>query len=229
MMAMIGCYAGASAVVRYHHYRRRVRYVPARDIDSCLHLGPVQSQEPVYRRLCLASGHVNLGYVLCGYVFCNVSSAEVNFGTIGPIAYRALPRHQFGALQHRVFPIYFVQSIVASAVLLVLWVRAHPAVSAHLSPAVADVAQTYTLSSVLVMQSANHFVAGPLTSKIMFDRHKLEKAEGKSYSEEGVSDAMKALNSKFSTLHGVSSLLNLFAVIALLFHGLWISNAGTGL
>ncbi|KAH9828966.1 uncharacterized protein C8Q71DRAFT_799890 [Rhodofomes roseus] len=163
-----------------------------------------------------------------GYAWLLGMSIWVTFFA-GPIAYRALPRHQFGALQHRVFPIYFVQSIVASAVLLVLWVRAHPAVSAHLSPAVADVAQTYTLSSVLVMQSANHFVAGPLTSKIMFDRHKLEKAEGKSYNEEGVSDAMKALNSKFSTLHGVSSLLNLFAVIALLFHGLWISNAGTGL
>jgi hypothetical protein len=37
---------------------------------------------------------------------------------------------------------------------------------------------------------------------------------------------MKALNRKFGSLHGVSSLFNLFAVIALGFHGLWIGNYG---
>lgn len=37
---------------------------------------------------------------------------------------------------------------------------------------------------------------------------------------------MKALNSKFGALHGISSLLNLSAVILLAFHGLWIGNAG---
>ncbi|KZT74895.1 hypothetical protein DAEQUDRAFT_720081 [Daedalea quercina L-15889] len=166
---------------------------------------------------------------LIGYAWLLGMSIWVTFFA-GPIAFRVLPRHQFGALQHRVFPIYFVQSIVASAGLLVLWVRAHPAISAHLSsPAVADVAQAYTLASVLLMQAANHFVVGPLTSKTMFERHKLEKAEGKSYSEQGVSDDMKALNGRFSVLHGISSLFNLLAVIALIFHGLWIGNAGSGL
>jgi hypothetical protein len=37
---------------------------------------------------------------------------------------------------------------------------------------------------------------------------------------------MKALNRKFGMLHGISSLANLGAVIALGFHGLWIGNAG---
>jgi hypothetical protein len=77
----------------------------------------------------------------------------------------------------------------------------------------------------------------------MFQRHKLEKEEGKTYNEPGVSDKMKALNKTFGMLHGVSSLLNLGAVFALLFHGLvrntnavdtawtnilpqWIGNAG---
>lgn len=39
---------------------------------------------------------------------------------------------------------------------------------------------------------------------------------------------MKALNSKFSQLHGISSLLNLFANIALVFHGLWVGTKGLG-
>jgi hypothetical protein len=54
----------------------------------------------------------------------------------------------------------------------------------------------------------------------MFQRHKLEKNEGKSYTEPGVSDEMKALTKRFGMLHGISSLLNLSAVIALGFHGL---------
>lgn len=80
----------------------------------------------------------------------------------------------------------------------------------------------------------------------MFQRHKLEKAEGKSYNEAGVSpclqilgvsvtkfrlqvsDEMKALNRKFAKLHGYSSLANLAAVLAAAFHGLWIGSKGLG-
>lgn len=78
----------------------------------------------------------------------------------------------------------------------------------------------------------------------MFQRHKQEKEEGKSYNEAGVSinrhphhsniqtfslqisEEMKALNKKFSSLHGISSLANMASVIALGFHGLWIGNVG---
>jgi hypothetical protein len=41
-----------------------------------------------------------------------------------------------------------------------------------------------------------------------------------------VSAEMRALNAKFGSLHGISSLFNLGAVIALGFHGLWIGNVG---
>ncbi|KAH9937411.1 uncharacterized protein B0H18DRAFT_1081605 [Fomitopsis serialis] len=166
---------------------------------------------------------------LIGYAWLLGMSIWVTFFA-GQIAFRALPRHQFGALQHRVFPVYFSQSIIGAAGLLVLWVRAHPDVSAHIfSPAVADVAQAYVLVSVLVMQAANYFVVGPLTSKVLFERHKLEKSEGKSYNEQGVSTDMKTLNRRFGMAHGISSLCNLLAVISLIFHGLWIANASTGL
>ena len=40
---------------------------------------------------------------------------------------------------------------------------------------------------------------------------------------------MKSLNRTFGTLHGISSLFNLLAVIAVIFHGLWIGNNGVGL
>jgi len=145
----------------------------------------------------------------------------------GVIAYKALPRHQFGALQHRTFPVYFVISIVLSSSLIALWTLSHPDVITHIyHPNVADVAQVYALAIVMIGQSANYFVIGPLTSRTMFQRQKLEKEEGKIYSDPGVSSEMKALNAKFGQLHGISSLANLGAVIALGFHGLWIGNAG---
>lgn len=39
---------------------------------------------------------------------------------------------------------------------------------------------------------------------------------------------MKALNVKFAKLHGISSLFNLFANFALVFHGLWVGTKGLG-
>ncbi|OBZ79858.1 hypothetical protein A0H81_00481 [Grifola frondosa] len=175
-------------------------------------------------------GLVNIkSLYLLGYAWLFGMTLWVTF-IGGVIAFRALPRQQFGTLQHRTFPIYFIISIGISSGLLTLWTYSHPAVLAYKwNPLVADVAQAYALATVVLSQVTNHVVIGPLTSKTMFQRHKLEKEEGKAYNEAGVSDKMKALNSRFSQLHGISSLANLSAFIALLFHGLWIGNAGTGI
>ncbi|TFK57547.1 hypothetical protein OE88DRAFT_1651322 [Heliocybe sulcata] len=145
----------------------------------------------------------------------------------GIIALRALPRHQFGTLQHRTFPVYFVISMALTSFLSAKWVFSHPDVVTYItSPSHADVAQLYALAFAFVCQATNYFAVGPLTSKTMFQRHKLEKEEGKTYDQAGVSAQMKALNARFSSLHGISSLANLGAVIALAFHGLWIAHAG---
>ncbi|KAL5534638.1 hypothetical protein ACEPAG_1101 [Sanghuangporus baumii] len=147
----------------------------------------------------------------------------------GVIAYRALPRQQFGALQHRTFPVYFRLSIILSSILLGLWTWSHPAVLANPTSFLSvDVTQAYTLLSVVLFQTGNHFVIGPYTSNLMFKRHKLEKAEGKQYSDDGVSDEMKALNKKFAQAHGFSSIFNLDSLIAIGFHGLWIGRHGLG-
>ncbi|KAJ8454083.1 hypothetical protein ONZ45_g19442 [Pleurotus djamor] len=145
----------------------------------------------------------------------------------GIIAFKSLPRHQFGALQHKTFPIYFLQSLVLTSFLLARWVLTHPDTMTYIyQPSVADVAQVYALASVIFFQGSNKFVIGPMTSKTMFKRQKLEKEEGKAYNDAGVSAEMKALNRHFGMLHGVSSLFNLFAIFALGFHGLWIANVG---
>jgi len=166
------------------------------------------------------------GLYLIGYAWLFGMSVWITFFG-GVIAYQNLPRQHFSVLQHKTFPIYFVLSILLSSGLLSLWVLNHPDVLTHITqPNVADVAQAYTLGVVLVSQGLNYFVVGPLTSKTMFQRQKLEKEEGKVYSDPEASAGMKALNRRFGKLHGISSLANLGAVIALGFHGLWIGNAG---
>jgi hypothetical protein len=145
----------------------------------------------------------------------------------GVIAYKTLPRQQFGNLQHKTFPIYFFNSIIISSGLLGYWAYTHPDVLAYATnPRVADVAQAYTLASVIAAQGINYWVIGPMTSRLMFKRHKQEREEGKQYNDPGVSDQMKQMNKKFGMLHGISSLANLGAVVALTFHGLWLGNAG---
>lgn len=163
---------------------------------------------------------------LVGYAWLFGMSFWISFFG-GVIAYKTLPRQHFSNLQHKTFPIYFLSSIILSGGLLFLWTKSHPAVISHITePSVADVAQAYALGVVFLSQASNYFVIGPLTSKTMFQRQRQEKEEGKSYSDPGVSDALKALNRRFGMLHGISSLLNLAAVIALGLHGLWIGNTG---
>jgi len=146
----------------------------------------------------------------------------------GVIAYKSLSRQHFSVLQHRTFLVYFAISIALSSSLIALWTLSHPDVITHIyRPNVADVAQVYVLASVVIGQSANYFIIGPLTSRTMFQRQKLEKEEGKVYNDPGVSAEMKALNARFGQLHGISSLANLGAVIALGFHGLWIGSGLT--
>jgi len=145
----------------------------------------------------------------------------------GTIAYRTLPRQQFGALQHKIFPVYFLSSIVLASGLLGIWTYNHPHILDHWHRlAVPDVAQFYTILTVILTQGSNHFVVGPMTSRTMFKRHKLERAEGKDHHDKDASNDLKALNRQFAMLHGVSSLANLFSIIALLFHGLWIGTHG---
>ena len=81
--------------------------------------------------------------------------------------------------------------------------------------------------------------------RLLTARFKLEKEEGKDAHDPNVSLSvtvvpvptnyclkvsadMKKLNAKFARLHGYSSLANLVAFLALVFHGLWIGSYGIG-
>lgn len=123
-----------------------------------------------------------LGY---GWLF-GMSVWQSSFG--GVIAYKTLPRHQFGNLQFRTFPVYFLTSMLLSSGLLGTWIVKHPDVIKHIGePRYAEVAQAHSLAAVVLLQGINYFALGPMTSRMMFRRHKLEKEQGKAYYEPGVS------------------------------------------
>lgn len=109
----------------------------------------------------------NPPYVLTHLTLNPMGEIEINHNlkyAMGCIHQSA--RQQFGNLQHKTFPIYFIISIILGSGLATLWTWSHPDVTSHLAqPYLADVAQLYALGTVLLGQSFNYFVIGPLTSK----------------------------------------------------------------
>jgi hypothetical protein len=78
----------------------------------------------------------------------------------------ALARPQFGALQRRIFPIYFQLNTLISFFLLLSWIYNHNSAIVHIAhPTVPDVAQAYALALVSVSQALNLFWLGPATSE----------------------------------------------------------------
>ena len=148
----------------------------------------------------------------------------------GFIAFRALPRQQFGLLQSRLFPIFFSSAAGVTATLLGIWAAIHEEVRTDtFNPKSPVVLQAWILAITVLCYSSNLFYLGPKTSEIMFQRHRLERAEKKQYSDPTASAEMKALNKQFGALHGISSLINLFSFFCLVAHGVWIGSRGNAL
>lgn len=144
------------------------------------------------------------------------------FGAV--IAHRALPKAQFAALQHKTWPVYFQLSSVLSAACIGLLYYKEPGVlDALLSLRAGGLLSVGTLLCVLLGQSANWLVLGPMTSRLLYERDTLEKGEKKG-PETAV--AVKAVMKRFMWVHGVSSLANLFAFFAVVAHALYIGQAG---
>ncbi|KAK6498481.1 hypothetical protein TWF481_011072 [Arthrobotrys musiformis] len=154
----------------------------------------------------------------------------------GIISFRVLPRAYFGALQRRLFPIYFSLQLILSLSLLLTT----PQSLKLLQPS-----KTYGfLLTVLATSFLNAVVAGPFTTRIMDKRKEQEVFDGRSYdgkklpgvsegAERGgdkendevrVSDEMKGLNKKFGMAHGISSLFNLGSVVGTIGYGVLLAE-----
>jgi hypothetical protein len=132
----------------------------------------------------------------------------------GIVAYRALPRSQFSVLQKAIFPPYFALQTLAP---LAMWLT-YP--RSLLRPAAHDKANTYLISTMFVTALLNLVYVGPQTTEVMRLRKHQETRDGKkSYDAGPHSEEMKALNYRFSVLHGVSSLVNMVGLGAMIWYG----------
>lgn len=106
----------------------------------------------------------------------------------GPILFANLPHQQFGNLMTKVFPTYFSFNAALSAFLVGTLAWDHSVIRKHPFD-IFDVTvyQAFTLASCAAANLVNGLVVGPASSKLMNERHRQEKAEGKSYNEAGVS------------------------------------------
>ncbi|PGH15088.1 hypothetical protein AJ79_02614 [Helicocarpus griseus UAMH5409] len=149
----------------------------------------------------------------------------------GIIAFRALPRPMFSTLQASIFPVYFsLQTALPLAVALT-----YPGAKtfmgrgpSSLSGVFAEGQRTSTLLPIFTMfvtGLANMLVVGPMTTRIMRERKHQETIDGKkSYDPAPHSKEMLRLNKSFARMHGVSSLVNLAALISTIWYGVVLAN-----
>lgn len=118
------------------------------------------------------------------------------------IQFRTLPRHMFGLLQSKQFPVYF--GICAAAGSFLTISAARIAGFRSFSDLISGLGHSRSANQVALMGLAtlgslvNLCVVGPRSSSVMFQRHRIEKSGG---------EVPAALNKQFGRLHGISSIL----------------------
>ncbi|KAL7526597.1 hypothetical protein ACHAWF_001839 [Thalassiosira exigua] len=125
----------------------------------------------------------------------------------GLVMFRNLPRHVFGRLQARLFPAYFLFSAVA----VVVAIASASALEWDATP----------LYAVLITILVNLVYLEPETTRVMFERHAVERRLGTGHEvgqlkpkdpEKANDPELKRLSKKFGALHGMSTLMNLAAL-----------------
>lgn len=113
----------------------------------------------------------------------------------GPIQYSNLPRQTFGVLQSKIFPYFFGLNGALSLLLVGTLAREFKVIREHPFDIFdATVYQAFTLATCALSHIVNGLVIGPASSKIMYDRHRQEREEGKDCKDESVSKFTKVLS-----------------------------------
>ncbi|ORY26255.1 hypothetical protein BCR39DRAFT_470544 [Naematelia encephala] len=142
--------------------------------------------------------------------------------------YKTIPHQTFGQLQSKLTPLFFSFSTLTTSALLLTHLYFHPGLIS--SPTVPphwatseEGIQGLLILGGLVPNLLNWLVLGPATTKVMFERHRVERLEGKEHDEPNPSEEMSKENKKFSTLHGIASALHLVSFLSLAGLGLAVS------
>ncbi|TVY49857.1 putative mitochondrial outer membrane protein [Lachnellula cervina] len=143
----------------------------------------------------------------------------------GIVAFKALTRPQFSQLQQKIFPIYFSIQTALPVVLALTYPGSRNPLgpSSSLSGTLAESNRWSVLAPLATMfvgGLVNLVYVGPATTRIMRERKVQESKDGKkSYDPAPHSKEMQQLNRAFGKMHGVSSLVNLGALIATIWYG----------
>ncbi|CAN6226617.1 unnamed protein product [Urochloa humidicola] len=146
----------------------------------------------------------------------------------GTIMFKNLPRHQFGSLQGKMFPAYFMLMSVCSVISVAAFAYLHPWKTA----ATIERYQLGFLLTALGCNLSNLLVITPMMVEMMMKRYKIEKDLGIG-SEVGYSKnkdmakrnpALAAMNRKFGMIHVLSSLASLMSFGSLAMHSWYLSS-----
>jgi len=136
----------------------------------------------------------------------------------GIVMFKTLPRHTFGRLQSRLFPAYFWFSAATNGISLATSGALHGGDNNNNAE---QKGIPYSLAIILACTLLNLFYFEPATTRVMYQRHAVEKRLGTGHEigkirpddpEKANDPRLKALSKTFGMLHGVSTLLNLAAL-----------------
>lgn len=128
-----------------------------------------------------------------------------------PIAFKVLPREEFGKLQNNVFPYYFLGQTLAPGVLALT-------TPLNLCPFTSGLLILSSLTSAL-----NYFYLLPKCKGIKQQRQKLIADKSDTIDGEPT-DEYKKLTKQFGMFHGISLLANMGSILTLGVYGLVLSR-----
>ncbi|KAJ9104954.1 hypothetical protein QFC19_003749 [Naganishia cerealis] len=137
----------------------------------------------------------------------------------GIVAFRTLPRQTFGLLQSRTFPVYFLVNTLLSTSLLTLDMKLRP-----------DIIKSFKRLPVdtLLALNSRHFWGSTAGLGVMSLGFNLVNGVWVAPKTTEPSGEMKLLNRQFQTLHSISSLLNMGALLTTGLIGWKIGTRGLG-
>ncbi|GEQ71599.1 hypothetical protein JCM33374_g5284 [Metschnikowia sp. JCM 33374] len=128
---------------------------------------------------------------------------------VSPIAFKHLPREEFGSLQHQVLPLYLLGQTAAPVLL-------------GLTTPLGRKFATPVLAASAVAGALNYFWVLPVCNNIKDQKKKLVSEKKHETVVDGKvedSEEFKALSKQFGKYHGISSLLNLVSLATLGVYG----------
>ena len=162
---------------------------------------------------------------------CFGASVWVSFFS-GIIAFKTLPRHKFGLLQSKTFPVY--HAVQTGTLALTIAASAAENTPASLVDSFTH-PNLYLLFPALFACVHNLFLFEPWTTSVMWERHKIERELGTGHEigqlrpsdpEKANDPRLVAISKKFGMLHSVSVSLNLVALISIGCHAVYYLWSG---